>query len=347
MELQTYGSVLKYLEQNKRKKHLLLGNGFSMAYDKDIFSYNALHNLIMKCDNQTIKKIFKILNTQNFEIVMQQLDNFAEIAAVLDKNNSLISEIKNASQDLKKRLIDAIKILHPEHVFKIPEEKSISCTKFLNEYLNHNGFVFTTNYDLLLYWVLVRNNIKNSIDGFGRDRENDENVFEEAEYSELRWGKHKEQQTIHYLHGALPLFDDGIDIIKEEYDQYNYLLEKVKKRIDKKHYPIFVTAGDGKQKLNHIMHNAYLSFCYEKLTKVEGSLVTFGFNFGDFDDHIIKAINKAAKNGQKTGDKLLSIYIGIYSEDDYKHISSIANKFKCKVNLYDVKSVNIWDSKAS
>ena len=59
-----------------------------------------------------------------------------------------------------------------------------------------------------------------------------------------------------------------------------------------KEYPIFVTAGSAKEKLNHIMHNKYLSFCYDELCKIEGSLVTFGFNFGVFDETDVNAKHK-------------------------------------------------------
>lgn len=38
----SYSDVVKYLEKRKREKHLLLGNGFSIAYNPKIFSYNAL-----------------------------------------------------------------------------------------------------------------------------------------------------------------------------------------------------------------------------------------------------------------------------------------------------------------
>ena len=97
-------------------------------------------------------------------------------------------------------------------MFKVPEEKSQSCIEFLQEYLNKDGLVFSTNYDLLPYWVLMRNNAKNAIDGFGRDLETDisgdEYIDEsELEYSELRWGKYRDEQTVFYLHGTLPVFD--------------------------------------------------------------------------------------------------------------------------------------------
>lgn len=91
----------------------------------------------------------------------------------------------------------------------------------------------------------MRNEIPNCIDGFGRDLENDDGEYipeEDREYSELRWGKHKDIQNIFYLHGALPIFDTGIDILKEEYDG-KYILDKIKMRMGKGNYPIFVTAG--------------------------------------------------------------------------------------------------------
>jgi hypothetical protein len=248
---------------------------------------------------------------------------------------------------LKSSLIDAVKELHPEHVFTIPEDKCRSCNSFLESYLANAGYVFSTNYDLLPYWVLMRSNSDYAIDGFGRDVESDLDEYlpeEEIEYSELRWGKYKNNQTVFYLHGTLPFFDTGIHIIKEVYDSENYLLDNIKARMERKEYPIFVTAGDGKEKLTHIMHNKYLSFCYEKLCAIQGSLVTFGFNFGDYDTHIIDAINTAAYHGRKRGDKLHSVYIGVYSDEALAHINSISKKFKCKIIPYNAKTVNIWGS---
>lgn len=347
-KLQTYQEVIDSLHKKNRNKHLLFGNGFSMAYDREIFSYNALSNFIEITGDPLIKSLFEKLNTKNFELIMQQLDNFCEIAEVFSDDKSLTAKINSASQKLKNSLIDAVKELHPEHVFKISDEKSSSCMDFLHEYLNNSGLIFSTNYDLLLYWVLMRNKAEKSIDGFGRDLETDLSDGQyldpdDFKYSDdLRWGKHKKEQIIHYLHGALPIFDTGVNIVKETYNSGHYLLENIKTRIDNKEYPVFVTAGNGKEKLTHIMHNKYLSFCYEQLCNVKGSLVTFGFNFGDYDTHIIDAINTAANNGRKAQDKLWSVYIGVYSDDDLKHIKSIEKKFKCKVHCYNARTVNIW-----
>jgi hypothetical protein len=346
IDVMLFDEVVKSLEKKKRVTHLLLGNGFSMAFDNNIFSYNALSNFIDKTDDDILKKLFGVMNTKNFEQIMQQLDNFCEIAQIFSNDKALVEKIKGASETLKSSLINAVKELHPEHVFTIPETESANCSQFLHRFLANGGKIFTANYDLLLYWVLMRNNSKLAVDGFGRDVENPDDIIlgESAEFSELRWGKYRSEQSIFYVHGALPLFDTGIDVVKEEYDTQNYLLEKIRSRMEQKDYPIFVTAGTAKDKLNHIMHNKYLSFCYDSFSSISGSLVTFGFNFGDFDTHIIDAINNAANHGKPAhqGEKLYSIYIGVYSQADQQHIERIKNKFKCKVHLYDATSVNIW-----
>jgi hypothetical protein len=343
-ELQSYSAVIDSLLKKKRTPHLLLGNGFSMSYDKDIFSYNALHNFIEKIEDEFLSKLFEIVKTKNFELVMQQLDNFCELIEVFGSDDKLLNKVTTASENLKRSLIDAVNEMHPEHVFTVPEEERQQCASFLSAYVENKGNIFSTNYDLLLYWVLMSSELKNCIDGFGRDREDDEDDPKtEPDYSELRWGRNKSNQNIHHLHGTLSIFDTGIDVMKEEYDG-SYLLENIQARLSEAEYPVFVASGNGEEKLNHIMHNQYLSFCYETLSNIEGSLVTFGFNFGEYDHHIIDAINAATKHkkDKEFGDKLWSIYIGVYSEDDKKHIESIQGMFKCKVQLFDARTVNVW-----
>lgn len=343
MEIKNYPEVIKHLRDDKRNVNLLMGNGFSMAYDHNIFSYNALSTFITQTKDSELLKIFEIIKTKNFEQIMQELDLFKNILNEFDPTSSVIERLSRVSVKLQDSLIDAVKEYHPEYVFSVPPEKSKTCANFLEEFIQNKGKIFTTNYDLLLYWVLMRNNIPNCIDGFGRDLENDDGGFipeEDREYSELRWGKYRSSQNIFYLHGALPLFDTGSEVIKEEYDG-NYLLDKIKARMAKGNYPVFVTAGNGEEKLKHINHNHYLSSCYDKLSTITGSLITFGFNFGEYDEHIIHAINLASK--QDMSNRLWSVYIGVYSEDDIKHIEQIQKKFKCKkLCIFDAKTANVW-----
>lgn len=339
MELKKYQEVISYLKSKRRPKHLLLGNGFSISYDKDIFSYNALSDFVAKSKDPLLQKLFHIVDTTNFELVVSQLDVFFQLATEFLNDQKLSKKILAARDALKTNLVDAISALHPEQVFKIPEAKSKKCATFLKEFLDNEGHVFSANYDLLLYWVLMSNQelINNIVDGFGRERIEGEG--EKPQYGDLECGPNRDEQRVHYLHGALHLFDTGVSILKETYDG-EYLLENIKKRIENKEYPLFVTAGNGRQKLEHIFHNQYLDYCYKQLCEISGSLITFGFNFGEYDDHIIEAINKASK--QDLDKKLWSVYVGVYSDADKAHVEKIRSKFKVKVNLFDAKSVNIW-----
>lgn len=344
MKLETFDDVLVSIRKNPRRQfHLLLGNGFSVSYDPKIFSYNALHEFVKNLKDKDLSKILEVIETRNFEVIMQYLDNFAALVDALGGDPKLKKRVEDASAKLKKSLLDAVKAMHPEHVFKVPENQSAACANFLLQFLNTNGHIYSTNYDLLLYWVLMRNGILNHVDGCGRELENDTGEYmdpADQEWSDLIWGKNRNKQNVFYLHGALPFFDSGVAVVKEEYDVYNYLLQNISARMEKGEYPIFVTAGDGQQKLNHITHNQYLTYCYDSLCQAEGSLVTFGFSFGQYDEHIIAAINKAAK--QKAPNKLWSIYIGAYSPEDKKHIEQIEGKFRCKVHVFDAKTAKVW-----
>lgn len=343
-DLPTYQSVVDKLSKRREPMHLIMGNGFSMAYDARIFSYNSLYNFIEELNDVLLCKLFHVINNKNFELVMRQLENFIEIAKIFNTDSKLITDLISAKEKLQNSLIQAVSEMHPEHVFEITEEKSQCCFSFLKQYIDKKGKVFSTNYDLLLYWVLMRNDSKLAIDGFGRELLNPDEIKYGAdqEWSDLYWGKNKEEQNIFYLHGTLPFFDTGTTIEKEVYRDRSYLLDNIKYRMQKQDYPIFVTSGNGEEKLNHIMHNSYLINCYDQLCSLDGYLVSFGFNFGQYDEHIIEAINKAAKQGARTGDKLYSIYIGVYSDTDLEYIKSIEHKFKCKVNVYNSKTACIW-----
>ena len=349
MKLETFDDLLTSIRKNpKRQFHLLLGNGFSVSYDPMIFSYNALHDFVTKIKDKDLSKILEVIEIRNFEVVMQYVDSFSALITAFGGDLALKRRVDAASTKLKTSLLEAVKAMHPEHVFKVPEDQSKACAIFLKAFLDTGGNIYSTNYDLLLYWVLMRNSVVEHGDGCGRELENDTGEFMKPEdqiWSDLTWGKNRDKQNVFYLHGALPFFDTGITVQKEEYNVYKYLLQNISDRMEKGEYPIFVTAGDGQEKLKHITHNQYLTYCYDSFCQVEGSLVTFGFGFGPYDEHIIEAMNRAAKH--KAPDKLWSIYIGVYSDDDKKHIEQVAGQFRCKVHIYDAKGVDVWGKRRS
>ena len=164
MELETFDGVRAAMAKNKQRAfHLLLGNGFSLAFEPNIFSYNALYNFVAELENPILKELFEVVGTHDFERVMQQLDTFAALGAAFGVDDRVRARIREAAAALKRSLIDAIRSLHPEHVFKIPEQRCSACIAFLRPFLDSKGALFTTNYDLLLYWVLMRGGL-NAID---------------------------------------------------------------------------------------------------------------------------------------------------------------------------------------
>lgn len=345
MRYERFEDVINSLEKKKRRMTLLLGNGFSMAYDPTIFSYKALYDFLLETNDENLKLILASLKTKNFELMMSQLETFSDLLKAFDADPVLQQVVSKASAQLKTGLLNAINSLHPEHVFKVEDAKSATCAAFLTKFLNTEGQIFTTNYDLLLYWVLMRQNVPNAIDGFGHDVLNPDEVAkgEEAELSDLYWGNNRKRQNIFYLHGSLPLFDTGTEVVKEQYSGEGLLLENINARLDNGKYPIFVTAGNGDDKLAQIRHNSYLSDCYDKLSEVDGSIITFGFGFGEYDGHIIQALNRAAKRRVKVPPKLRSIYIGTYSPQDITYIESIETKFHAKIHTFDAKTVPLWE----
>lgn len=348
MNLENYNHCISDLKNKKRKINLLMGNGFSIAYDKQIFSYNALGTLIQNKNNEVLTSLFSITKNNDFEYIMKELQYFQKLSSLFCSDKKMNDLLEKAQQDLKDALINAVKQMHPDYIFNVPEDKIKFCSNFLKYFINSGGKIFSTNYDLLLYWVMMGSpELHNkAIDGFGREVINyDETIaIDEQELSNLHWGNNMNEQNIFYLHGALHLFDVGSCVEKEEYTGTKYLLENIKSRMHKGHYPLFVTGGTSNDKLESIKHNEYLSNCYKELERITGSLIVFGFKFGDNDEHIIKAINKACKFSEERNGKLYSIYIGCYSEDDVFHIESIADKFKCKIHLFDAKTTSVWNN---
>ena len=61
------------------KIHLLLGNGFSIAYDPTLFSYPSLFEKSNFTNHSEIKGAFDVLNTKDFEQVIGSLEESSKL----------------------------------------------------------------------------------------------------------------------------------------------------------------------------------------------------------------------------------------------------------------------------
>lgn len=338
----SYNEVLRRTENGKR--YLLLGNGFSIAYDKifsfkDLFDYAVNKNLISL--NSSLYNIFFYdFKTYDFERVIKKLEE--SIKVYLRYNTySYYYYYYSLSEDINKLkiiLINVLSKLHPEHAASLDELSYSYVKNFIKEY----NSIFTLNYDLLLTWATLelkynRDNINNIIlevnDGFGRPNNNNNLIFKENNL----------EQTIYYLHGALHIFDEGIEITKitSKYGD-NSLIHQIRENIiNYSKYPLFVSEGTWQNKLSKIKKNIYLNHCYNSLKNLgfynnNDSLIIFGTLLKSNDNHIIEAIKQ---------NNIKNIYIGLSSKNkmytDCSHIIKELEETK-NIYFYDYNTVSVW-----
>lgn len=310
-------------------KSVLLGNGFSMAYSRDMFDYSSLFKWAEIDNNHPkLKEVFDQLGTRDFELVMKALKSASQIGAIYECNAVNIQQMNANIDELKELLIDAITQSHPNTVDTIPDSKYKSTRVFLN----HFGKIFTTNYDLLLYWSLCRN-IDGKILAGWRDGFSGEN-------GHLSWDKGNDQNS-YYLHGAMHLFMDSPDVDKIVYRTGNPLRDQVRTKILNDEFPIFVSEGTSIEKTIRIEENKYLTHCLDALKGLTGSLFIHGHSLDENDDHIWDAI---AENRNIT-----AIFVGIHGDENSARniakkakASSIVERNQSHLVYYDVSTADIW-----
>jgi hypothetical protein len=357
MKLITFQDALKQAEPFN-KRHLLLGNGFSIACVPSIFTYGSLFTKADFSDMPEVKKTFQILDTQDFELVIQALEKGSGVLpAYLPKEISTSRKMLEHAGQLKERLIETIAANHPAFPAEIPEEKYRACIAFLAIFLDQGGTIYTLNYDLLLYWTLMYGmerkliNIQ-PLDGFGRDTDFNDGKLEISDYVTWQGDTKAHGQNVHYLHGALHIYDRGADIEKFTWvDKRIRLIDQARKALSEGRFPLFVTEGESKKKMAKISHCGYLYHSFKsfsssmnyKTKNAKSCLFTYGVSFSDNDDHILKKIPKG---------KVAKLFVSIYGDPDSVEnlkIIDAAERLKVKrangdleITYYDARSTDIW-----
>ncbi|SDK89142.1 protein of unknown function [Maridesulfovibrio ferrireducens] len=328
MPLMTFEQAIASCEE---RKNVLLGNGFSMAYSADMFSYSSLYE---KADidqrYEEIAAIFNELDCRDFETVMNSLNSAAFVGAIYDCNELVVGKMNESIQNLKDLLISSIANTHPTACHYINENKYKNTRKFL---LNFSSY-FTTNYDLLLYWSL-----QNHEDGIRLDRTDGFLRPNET----LSWEKGNNQNS-YYLHGAMHLYKDKAspDIEKLAYTEIgNPLTEQVRSKIDNGAFPIFISEGRSLAKLRKIEENKYLLHCLEKFREIQGTLFIHGHSFSTNDDHIWDSISN--------NNRIERLFVSIYGDENSQDNIAIKNKvieigtsINVSPEFYSSESANLW-----
>lgn len=341
MELLTYEQVLSELGKSPT---LLLGNGFSMAYDANRFSFTHLLDEALReqliTEQSSLYQVFKYYELSDFEEVIRMLEDAAIIAQKYNLGET--TDLQKDAKNLKKYLVKIITNNHPEKITDIAEEKYLSCSKFISRYSE----IYTLNYDLLLYWTTMKldefrkqepsefGSLQIN-DGFGNDEDN------ESRKDVVYKNDSSCPQKIHYLHGALHIFDKGNKIVKNTYSRTGEILKnQTYRNLLKDIYPVFISEGKSEMKEKKIIHNALLNHEYKSLIKKSGDLVIYGTILKSNDEHIKKAI---LDGGSRKGFK--RIFIGVFSDEDHQNVSPFKAQIEDagkKCILYDSKTVNPW-----
>jgi hypothetical protein len=311
-EVRSFQEVLGLVPQ-RTKPHLLLGNGFSRACRNDIFAYDALFN---RSDFTSLssraRSAFDRLGTTDFEIVMKALRNASVLVELYDPESRELSErLLSDGEGLREVLVGAIAGNHPALPSEIGSEAYSACKLFLS----HFNRIYTLNYDLLLYWAVMQDEIPPDIpcdDGF--------RMPEGGPQDYVTWEpENTHQQNIYYLHGALHIFDAGREIQKYTWSNTRTpLIGQIRTALEHHKYPLFVAEGESGQKLERIRHSDYLSKAYRSFAEIGGSLFIFGHSLAPNDEHYLRLIEKG---------KVKQVFVGIYGDPVSQGNTFIINRF--------------------
>lgn len=343
--LLTFEEAMELLKTNK-KRHLLLGNGFSIALEPRIFSYGSLYENADFSKAHQLRDVFTALKTTDFEAVIRHLQDAATIIEVYRPRLTQLSRrLRENAALLKDALVSAIAKRHPDRPYNIPKERYAACRAFLSRFDN----IFTLNYDVLLYWALMQKEVDDlnltPDDGF-RHPEDDPDL----PYVSWQQGN---TATVSFLHGALHLFDQHTSIIKYTWSKTDKaIVDQVREALDEDKFPLFVSEGSYENKWERILHNAYLHKCFRSFEQCcatrTAAIVIFGHSLHEYDRHILRCIPDGGASHL-----LVSIH-GDPSSRDNQEIVNRANElvalrakrrgssFPLTVRFYGASSARVW-----
>lgn len=271
------------------RSSLLIGNGYSIAAHHG-FSYASLLSMTNFELEHWFKDLFSKLDTNNFELILEILDNAQFV-------NETSGNIAEAERDVKARenLIDlfikTLRSIHPDNKILIDAPACITEEQYKTngQFLNNFSTIFTLNYDLLLYWSILENKYTDRFkDNFSitKDRDYFANYFNESPIVNT---------NLWFLHGALHLRTDHTGLTyKVIHSENNNILDQLRASLEKSIYPTIIFEGTDKEKILKINTNRYLSIANSVLSNSSGCLFTYGFSFNKNDFHILDSIFKSS-----------------------------------------------------
>lgn len=332
----SFKSALDDAAKHQYPLSILLGNGFSRAFSNE-FGYETLRSVAKMPDLTVSKdKLFQQAGTDDFETVMRNLQQSADLLKLYEPHNTALGRALRADAlVVRDGLVETLIAIHPPAAQKIEDEKYQAARKFLSPFKR----IFTINYDLLLYWTVLRRYLSPPSvvvkDGFGRTGQ-----------GSLTWSQpsRADEQEIFYLHGAMHLYVEDHRLRKIQVPR-GQMVERLRSNLEAGRYPLVVTEGSSLDKQLRIERSAYLTYCRKRLARSAGALFIHGMAMSDNDHHILDAITRS---------RIEAIYIGLHGCPSVAcatiraKAQELARNRKAKggrtlrVQFYDSGTASVW-----
>lgn len=338
INVMSFEEALAQSPEGKRK--LLLGNGFSIAWKREIFQYPAL---LQAADFSRLTidgaELFDTLGTADFEEVVQKLRAAAALLPLYpEAPRELVERIAADADRVKEALAEVLARRHPDQPAEVTDDEYRSAFDFLG----HFSRVFTLNYDLLLYWVAMHASSERAMrdDGFRSDPDDPT-----ADYVSWDTTPVGESQTIYYLHGALHLFDSGTKLEKFTWSRTGVrLIDQIREALHRNSFPLVVTEGTSEEKVIKILHSAYLNHARRSFSRIGDCLFIFGHSLAPNDRHILELIPKG---------KVQQLFVSVRGDPGSANnrqlidrartlVARRTNQRPLELRFYDAESTHVW-----
>jgi hypothetical protein len=266
-------------ETELRWPGLLIGNGASIA----VASSFAYPSLLAIARGQTIDhplsdaaaRVFDELQTTNFEYVLASLKLAARVSAAVDAD---VTPFAPLYEQVQQALYEAVAQVHV--AWEVVAEQTLQ--RIRAELRNYES-VFSTNYDLMTYWSIMRegdpNHFRDFFWGAGGG-------FDPADTEVTAAAT-----VVHYLHGGVHLRQTRDGGTRKQLAEGQNLLGQFSTDWASEETPLLVSEGTSEDKMRSISRSDYLSFVYSGFARHQGNLIVFGNGLGDQDNHLARAIN--------------------------------------------------------
>ena len=252
---------------------LLIGNGLSINLWAG-FGYASLFSSATL--TQPAEAIFAELGTTNFEHCLECLHH-ADIA--LRALSDPTAKIDQTYEEVRDALFATVGEVH------VPWEHFPEAThEILALTMDEHDSVFTTNYDLCLYWSHMFCVDKVDIKDF---------FWNQLVFDPTDTAVHSRSTTrVHHLHGGIHLWQDDRTGENGKWSAGSARLLDIQSRYGPKvtKRPLFVSEGTSQAKLRTIRQSSYLSFCLDELRADDKPTVVFGQSLSAQDGHIVEAL---------------------------------------------------------